>query len=157
MKDFISDIKKIREQARKHMEAGAVTEGYKANREPAPPELKRQFVLCREFCRCLGVPEFASTDYEADDLIGTLAARVRAIEEGLAVARAANTGISAVIDPNGRIIAALDLGRAGVVDARLPQALAATPYARFGDFGFGALLMLCAGLSWALARRARPL
>ena len=51
---------------------------YKANREPAPPELKRQFVLCREFCRHLGVAEFGSTEYEADDLIGTLAARVRA-------------------------------------------------------------------------------
>ena len=41
------------------------------------PELRRQFILCREFCRHLGVPEFASSEYEADDLIGTLAARVR--------------------------------------------------------------------------------
>ena len=56
---------------------------YKANREPAPPELKRQFALCREFCRHLGVAEFASPEYEADDLIGTLAARVRA--QGLRV------------------------------------------------------------------------
>jgi len=40
--------------------------------------LKRQFALCREFCRHLGVSEFASPEYEADDLIGTLAARVRA-------------------------------------------------------------------------------
>ena len=31
---------------------------YKANREPAPPELKRQFALCREFCRHLGVAEY---------------------------------------------------------------------------------------------------
>lgn len=51
---------------------------YKANREPAPPELKRQFALCREFCRHIGVAEYASPDYEADDLIGTLAARARA-------------------------------------------------------------------------------
>lgn len=50
---------------------------YKANREAAPPELKRQFALCREFCRHLGVAEFASAEYEADDLIGTLAQRVR--------------------------------------------------------------------------------
>ena len=56
---------------------------YKANREPAPPELKRQFALCREFCRHLGLPEFASGEYEADDLIGSLAARVRG--EGLKV------------------------------------------------------------------------
>jgi len=52
----------------------ALLPSYKANREPAPPELKRQFALCREFCRHLGVAEFASREYEADDLIGTLAA-----------------------------------------------------------------------------------
>jgi 5'-3' exonuclease len=51
---------------------------YKANREPAPAALRRQFGLCREFCRHLGVAEFASPDFEADDLIGTLAARCRA-------------------------------------------------------------------------------
>jgi len=51
---------------------------YKANREATPPELKRQFALCRQFCRYLGVAEYASVDYEADDLIGTLAHSVRA-------------------------------------------------------------------------------
>ena len=61
----------------------ALLPSYKANREPTPPELRRQFGLCREFCRHLGVAEFGSSDYEADDLIGTLAARVRA--EGLRV------------------------------------------------------------------------
>jgi len=61
----------------------ALLPSYKANREPAPPELKRQFALCREFCRHLGVAEFASREYEADDLIGTLAARVR--DEGQCV------------------------------------------------------------------------
>ena len=61
----------------------ALLPSYKANREPAPPELKRQFVLCREFCRHLGIAEFGSAEYEADDLIGTLAARARA--QGLPV------------------------------------------------------------------------
>ena len=61
----------------------ALLPSYKANREPTPPELRRQFGLCREFCRHLGVAEFGSREYEADDLIGTLAARVRA--EGLRV------------------------------------------------------------------------
>jgi DNA polymerase-1 len=56
---------------------------YKANREPAPPMLARQFALCREYCRHLGVAEFANEAYEADDLIGTLAALCRA--EGLRV------------------------------------------------------------------------
>jgi DNA polymerase I len=50
---------------------------YKANREPAPPPLHRQFALCREFCRLLGVAEFASLEFEADDLIGTLAIQAR--------------------------------------------------------------------------------
>lgn len=45
---------------------------YKANREPAPPELKRQFEQCRQFTRALGVMECAHPIYEADDLIGTL-------------------------------------------------------------------------------------
>lgn len=58
---------------------------------------------------------------------------LRALEEGLPVARAANTGISAVIDPYGRIVASLDLGRAGVVDSSLPQALPPTPFARYGN------------------------
>ena len=50
---------------------------YKANREPAPEELKRQFSYCREFLRALGLYEIASPHYEADDLIGTLAKLVR--------------------------------------------------------------------------------
>jgi len=50
---------------------------YKANREAPPAALKRQFELCREFCRHMGLAEFASTQYEADDIIGTLAAHAR--------------------------------------------------------------------------------
>ena len=50
---------------------------YKANREPAPAELKRQFGLCREIVRALGIAEFGSSRYEADDIIGTLSARAR--------------------------------------------------------------------------------
>jgi 5'-3' exonuclease len=51
---------------------------YKANREAPPADLERQFALCREFCRHMGVAEFASMMYEADDIIGTLVARSRA-------------------------------------------------------------------------------
>ena len=50
---------------------------YKANREPAPPDLKRQFALCRELCRHLGLAEFSSPTHEADDIIGTIATRLR--------------------------------------------------------------------------------
>jgi apolipoprotein N-acyltransferase len=78
-------------------------------------------------------------------------ARVRAIEEGLPVVRAANTGISAVIDPVGRMIASLPLGAEGVLDARLPQAIAPTVYVRAGDGPAG--LIVGAALVLLLRRR----
>lgn len=73
--------------------------------------------------------------------------RMRAIEEGLPIVRAANTGISMVADPYGRILARLELGETGSLDAPLPRALDPTPYARFGDAVFWALaavLLACA-------------
>lgn len=54
---------------------------YKANRPPAPPELKRQFEQCKRFTRAIGIVDHAHPRYEADDLIGTLVARGR--KEGL--------------------------------------------------------------------------
>lgn len=51
--------------------------GYKANREPAPAELKRQFGLCRDITRLLGIAEYASKTHEADDIIGTISQRLR--------------------------------------------------------------------------------
>jgi apolipoprotein N-acyltransferase len=83
-------------------------------------------------------------------------ARLRAIEEGLPVVRATPTGISAVIDANGRIIKSLPLGTSGRIDAVVPQAKAPTLFARFGNIlplGFAGLLIACALLP--LARRAR--
>jgi apolipoprotein N-acyltransferase len=60
-------------------------------------------------------------------------ARVLAIEEGLPLVRSANSGISAVVDPLGRIVQSLPLGSAGTLDSRLPRPIAATIYARIGD------------------------
>jgi apolipoprotein N-acyltransferase len=59
-------------------------------------------------------------------------ARLRAAEEGLPLVRAANNGISAVVDPYGRTLARLDLNAVGVLDSALPRALPPTPYARAG-------------------------
>lgn len=56
---------------------------YKANRPPAPEELKRQFAYCRQFCRAAGLADYSSNRFEADDIIGTLAHRMR--EQGFAV------------------------------------------------------------------------
>ena len=83
-------------------------------------------------------------------------ARVRAIEEGLPLVRAANTGISAVVDPLGRVVASLPLGVEGILDAPLPRPLAPTLYARLGDAPAG--LMVLGGLGWVmLSRRRRPM
>ena len=56
---------------------------YKANRDPAPEELKIQFRHCRDFCQALGIANFVSERFEADDIIGSLAHRLR--EQGMAV------------------------------------------------------------------------
>jgi apolipoprotein N-acyltransferase len=78
-------------------------------------------------------------------------ARLRAIEQGLPLIRVANTGVSAVIDAKGRILASLPLGTAGTLDHALPAALSATPFARWGDWP---LLLLLAGVAALLAARA---
>jgi apolipoprotein N-acyltransferase len=78
-------------------------------------------------------------------------ARMRSIEEGLPMVRAANTGISAVIDPVGRIVAQLGLGIEGVLDAGLPAAIAPTIYARIGNVP--AAVIVIVALAIVLRRR----
>jgi apolipoprotein N-acyltransferase len=78
--------------------------------------------------------------------------RLRAVEQGLPVARAANTGVSAVINAYGRVIAEKPLNTEGVLDVALPAPLAPPPYARFGDWILlGLWLLAAAGL--AIAQR----
>ncbi|ARU01528.1 apolipoprotein N-acyltransferase [Yoonia vestfoldensis] len=80
-------------------------------------------------------------------------ARLRAIEQGLPMVRVANTGISAMIDAQGRITASLALGADGVLDAALPAIRAAPPYTRLGDWPVGLLVLL--GMAICIINRKR--
>ncbi|WP_264185560.1 apolipoprotein N-acyltransferase [Roseicella aerolata] len=82
------------------------------------------------------------------------AARLRAVEEGLPLARAAQTGISAVFDARGRRLAALGIGETGTLAADLPAAGAPTPFARLGQAVPAALALATLGLA-CLRRRGR--
>jgi apolipoprotein N-acyltransferase len=82
-------------------------------------------------------------------------ARLRAIEEGLSVIRSTPTGISALVDPAGRIVDDIPHGEAGAFDALLPPAQAPTLFSRFGNIiplGL-AVILLVSGV--AIARRNR--
>jgi apolipoprotein N-acyltransferase len=81
-------------------------------------------------------------------------AQVRAVEQGLPVVRAANTGISAVIDPYGRVRAEIGLGEKGVIDADLPKAGPRTLFAQFGIVIEIAVLALAA-MGWLACRKHR--
>ncbi len=82
-------------------------------------------------------------------------ARLRTIEQGLPLARAANTGISAIIDSYGRIVTSLGLGQEGVLDGTLPKALPPTLYARAGDWML-LVLMLLLGAIGIVVRQSKP-
>jgi apolipoprotein N-acyltransferase len=78
-------------------------------------------------------------------------ARVRAVEQGLPLVRVANTGVSAVIDPAGRILAEIPLGQAGFLDQAIPAPVAPTLYASMGDLPI--LGLIVATLAGAFLRR----
>lgn len=80
-----------------------------------------------------------------------VSARLRAVEEGLPMIRAANTGVSAVIDAYGRILAALDMQQEGIIDHRLPAAREPTPYSRWGDWTL-LVLVVFLGVPLLIAR-----
>ena len=70
-------------------------------------------------------------------------ARFRAIEYGLPVLRSANTGISAVIGPYGRVLNKIELGDEGVIHSSLPQGIKNTFFLKFGDFTLLIFFILC--------------
>jgi apolipoprotein N-acyltransferase len=82
-----------------------------------------------------------------------VSAQLRTVEEGLPMIRAANTGVSAVIDSYGRLLASLGMQQEGIIDHTLPPSRAATPYGRWGDL---TLLVLVVLLGVALVVRKSP-
>ncbi len=82
-------------------------------------------------------------------------AQLRALEEGLPVLRSTPTGISAVIDADGRVLHSLPWQTAGVIDARLPQAKPPTPFARLGNILPFVFALIVVAIAIALARKAR--
>lgn len=67
--------------------------------------------------------------------------RVRAVEQGVAMLRSANTGISAIVDPLGRVVSQLALDEVGVVDGAMPKPVRTPMYARYGRLLEGAALL----------------
>jgi apolipoprotein N-acyltransferase len=82
-------------------------------------------------------------------------ARLRALEEGLPVVRATPTGISAIVDADGRLVRSLPLGAQGVIDAHLPRARAPTLFARFGNVIPLIFALLLGAAAIAVRRKTR--
>lgn len=82
-------------------------------------------------------------------------ARLRAVEQGLPLVRAANTGISAVIGPDGRVLGEIALDNAGFLDVDLPASLPPTGYARLGTAPVWTVLAVLAGLLLLRRRQMR--
>ncbi len=79
-------------------------------------------------------------------------ARVRAVEEGLAVVRAANTGISAVIDPYGRFLGKIPLNQIGTLDSALPSPVRTVFFTTSGYLYTAAVLLLAMLALWGVIK-----
>src|SRR5690606_38173724 len=82
-------------------------------------------------------------------------ARLRALEEGLPVIRSTPTGITGVIDAQGRIVERLPVRVEGVIDTRLPPPAAATPFARIGNLAPFLFALLLVAAAIAVRRKTR--
>ncbi|KQM29094.1 acyltransferase [Sphingomonas sp. Leaf11] len=82
-------------------------------------------------------------------------ARLRATEEGLPILRATPTGISAVIDASGALVATIPAGRADAIEVPLPAPHAPTLFARVGNWMALLAIVLLSALAIAIRRRAR--
>jgi apolipoprotein N-acyltransferase len=79
-------------------------------------------------------------------------ARMRAIEEGLPIARATTNGVSALIDADGRILHQIDAHQSGMIELPLPAPHAATVFSRIGNWAVAMIALLLGGLAFATRR-----
>ena len=78
--------------------------------------------------------------------------RMRAIETGRTMLRATNTGVTAIIDPRGRVVAKLPQFAEGILAGEVRGYVGASPYVRFGNVP---IVLICLAVIAALALRAR--
>jgi apolipoprotein N-acyltransferase len=82
--------------------------------------------------------------------------RLRVIEQGLAGVRAANTGVSSILDPFGRYLVKSPLDVEAAYDGQLPLSLAPGPYAKFGDLMLLALLLFGLAIAFTVRKPSPP-
>ena len=134
------------------------------------PLLAKGYRIAPFICYEVVYPEFAASQAAQSDILLTVSndawfgssigplqhlqmAQMRALEAGRWMIRATNTGISVIIDPMGRIQAALPQFEQGVLYGEVYAMQGLTPYLRFGSWPLVVVLALCLG--WALIRRLR--
>ena len=103
---------------------------YKANRDPAPDDLKAQFADCKALCAALGVPALSSRRYEADDLIATLAKRARDQDHAVTIVTR-DKDLAQLLGPGDQL---WDFAEDMRYDARAIEARFGVPPARMTDW-----------------------
>ena len=78
--------------------------------------------------------------------------RIRAIEYGLPVIRVANTGISAIIDANCKVVESLSVNKSGYLDSFIPSRKQSTVYGLFGDLVFLSLILLAMAVAFIIKK-----
>ena len=109
-----------------------VEPGYKAQREETPPDLAPQFAICRRACVALGLPAFGSPDFEADDVIATLAKQLLA-KGARVVVVSADKDLAQIVREDGRAVFH-DLARERTLDADGVRAKFGVAPAQIPDF-----------------------
>ena len=121
-----------------------------------PPELFRKIYSSSLWNCWLNQDVLLSFDDGPGPYQHFTSSRFRAVEQGLPVLRSANTGISAIIDPFGRIIDKLNIKDKGYLKSSLPMKITPTLYSKIGDFSLFAVIILYFIFLFVNFRRESP-